>query len=298
MWSLPISTWRTMFSRTTIASSIRMPIASDSASSDIDVEREAERAAAAMNVASTETGSARPVMTVERHEFRNRKTTSTVSSAPSTSVSSTLLHRVAHALAGVAHHLDASCPAAAVGCDLGDPRLHAVGDRGRAVPACDFTMSRPIAWRPLKSAATAARRRRRRHVGDLAERDELRRCASRRRAARSPRDARGVPRGGSSARSSAPFTLPTGAARFCARSAVHDLVDADAARREIASGRTSTLSCALSPPTTFTCATPRIARSSPRDRLVGELRQLRRRQRRRRQRQRDDRQRRWDRSAG
>ncbi len=28
-------------------------------------------------------------------------------------------------------------------------------------------------------------------------------------------------------------------------------------------GRTSTLSCALSPPTTFTCATPAIARSSP-----------------------------------
>ena len=30
-WSFPISTWRTMFSRTTIASSIRMPITSDSA---------------------------------------------------------------------------------------------------------------------------------------------------------------------------------------------------------------------------------------------------------------------------
>ena len=43
----------------------------------------------AMNDASTETGSARPVMTVERHEFRNRNTTSTVSSAPSISASST-----------------------------------------------------------------------------------------------------------------------------------------------------------------------------------------------------------------
>ena len=35
MWSLPISTWRTMFSRTTIASSIRMPMASDRPSSDM-----------------------------------------------------------------------------------------------------------------------------------------------------------------------------------------------------------------------------------------------------------------------
>ena len=38
-----------------------------------------------MNDASTDTGSARPVMTVERHELRNRNTTSTVSTAPSIS---------------------------------------------------------------------------------------------------------------------------------------------------------------------------------------------------------------------
>ena len=43
-----------------------------------------------MNDASTDTGSARPVMTVERQELRNRNTTSTVSSAPSISASSTL----------------------------------------------------------------------------------------------------------------------------------------------------------------------------------------------------------------
>ena len=49
------------------------------------VEREAEDQTA-MKEASTETGSARPVMTVERHELRNRNTTSTVSSAPSNSV--------------------------------------------------------------------------------------------------------------------------------------------------------------------------------------------------------------------
>jgi hypothetical protein len=38
----------------------------------------------ATNDASTETGSARPVMTVDRHELRKRKTTTTVSAAPST----------------------------------------------------------------------------------------------------------------------------------------------------------------------------------------------------------------------
>ncbi len=44
----------------------------------------------AMNDASTLTGRARPVMTVERQELRKRKTTSTVRSAPSNSASCTL----------------------------------------------------------------------------------------------------------------------------------------------------------------------------------------------------------------
>ena len=77
-----------MFSRTTIASSISMPIASDRPSSDI-VFSVKPNAYTAMKLASTDTGSASPVMTVERHEFRNRNTTSTVSSAPSISASST-----------------------------------------------------------------------------------------------------------------------------------------------------------------------------------------------------------------
>ena len=49
------------------------------------------KAHTATKLASTDTGNARPVITVERHEFRNRNTTSTVSSAPSTSASRTLL---------------------------------------------------------------------------------------------------------------------------------------------------------------------------------------------------------------
>ena len=78
-----------MFSRTTIASSIRMPIASDRPSSDI-VSSLNPSAHTAMKLASTEIGSATPVITVDRHEFRNRNTTSTVSAAPSKSASSTL----------------------------------------------------------------------------------------------------------------------------------------------------------------------------------------------------------------
>ena len=78
-----------MFSRTTMASSIRMPIASDRPISDI-VSRLNPSAQTAMKLASTEIGSATPVITVERHEFKNRNTTSTVSSAPRNSASSTL----------------------------------------------------------------------------------------------------------------------------------------------------------------------------------------------------------------
>ena len=68
-----------------MASSIRMPIASESPSSDI-VLRVKPKPHTATKAASTEMGSARPVMTVERHELRNRNTTSTVRSAPSMSV--------------------------------------------------------------------------------------------------------------------------------------------------------------------------------------------------------------------
>ena len=77
-----------MFSRTTIASSINIPIANDRPSKLI-VLRVKPNAYTAMKLASADTGNARPVMTVERQEFKNRNTTSTVSSAPSMSVSST-----------------------------------------------------------------------------------------------------------------------------------------------------------------------------------------------------------------
>src|SRR5688500_19510412 len=77
-----------MFSRTTIASSIRIPIESESPSSDIVLSVK-PNTHTATKLASTDTGSARPVITVERHELRNRNTTNTVRSAPTSSDSST-----------------------------------------------------------------------------------------------------------------------------------------------------------------------------------------------------------------
>ncbi len=66
-----------------------MPIASESPSSDIVLSVNPQ-AHTAMNAASVDTGSASPVITVERQLFRKRKTTRTVSNAPSMSASSTL----------------------------------------------------------------------------------------------------------------------------------------------------------------------------------------------------------------
>jgi hypothetical protein len=72
-----------------MASSIRMPIASESPRR-LMVLRVKPKAHTAMKLASTEMGSATPVMTVERQELRKRKTTRTVRAAPSRSASRTL----------------------------------------------------------------------------------------------------------------------------------------------------------------------------------------------------------------
>jgi hypothetical protein len=78
-----------MFSRTTMASSISRPTHRLSAISVIMLMVKPNRF---MNrkVPISAIGSVSPVMTVERHEFRNRNTISTVSSAPSISVRRTL----------------------------------------------------------------------------------------------------------------------------------------------------------------------------------------------------------------
>ena len=70
-WSLPRCRWRTMFSRTTIASSISMPIARERPMR-VSTLRVKPKTRMAMKPATTEMGRVMPVMTVERHELRNR----------------------------------------------------------------------------------------------------------------------------------------------------------------------------------------------------------------------------------
>ena len=106
-------------------------MASDRPSSDI-VFSVKPNAQTATNEASTETGSARPVITVERHELRNRNTTSTVSAAPSISASSTLAHRVLDARRRRRARRAASTPGRQRLLDLVD----ACADLARPPPWC------------------------------------------------------------------------------------------------------------------------------------------------------------------
>ena len=86
---LPMCRWRTMFSRTTMASSISNPTHRLSAISVIMLMVKPSMCMK-KKVPMIAMGSVNPVMTVERQEFRNRKTISTVSSAPSIRVRRTL----------------------------------------------------------------------------------------------------------------------------------------------------------------------------------------------------------------
>ena len=70
-----------MFSRTTIASSISMPMASDRPIRVITLSVK-PKSFIALKAAITEIGSVSPVITVERQEFRNTNTMSTVSTPP------------------------------------------------------------------------------------------------------------------------------------------------------------------------------------------------------------------------
>ena len=78
-----------MFSRTTMASSISRPTDSVSAISVIMLIVKPNRFMK-KKVPTSAIGSVRPVMTVERQEFKNKNTINTVSSAPSISVWRTL----------------------------------------------------------------------------------------------------------------------------------------------------------------------------------------------------------------
>ena len=139
-----------MFSRTTIASSIRIPIASDRPRRDI-VFSVKPKIASGTNDVSTDTGSARPVITVDRQELRNRNTTRTVSNAPSTNASSTL--RTEWRTRSPASRTTSSLvPAGSVFCSCA---MRALTRSATAVVlySRDLTMSNPIACVPLNSAA-------------------------------------------------------------------------------------------------------------------------------------------------
>ena len=88
--SAPISMWRTIFSRTTMASSINTPIASESPSNVMKLSVNPQ-AHTAINAAITEVGKASAVISVERHELRNAYTTKIVSTAPNNSASITFV---------------------------------------------------------------------------------------------------------------------------------------------------------------------------------------------------------------
>ena len=80
-WSLPRCRWRTMFSRTTIASSMSIPMARERPIRVMTLMVK-PNAFMAAKAAITEMGRVRPVMTVERQEFRKRKTIRTVRMPP------------------------------------------------------------------------------------------------------------------------------------------------------------------------------------------------------------------------
>ena len=234
-------------------------MASDRPSSDI-VFSVKPKASTATNDASTETGSARPVMTVERQELRKRKTTSTVSSAPSTSASSTLRTDAA-TRTPASRTTRKATPWGRVDCSWPTCARIAAATCVVLKPLA-FLTSRPTASSPLNTAAERGS-----SVPSRASATSPRRMTR-------PRDwaigSRVKSAGVSSlpwrrmVRSSNwPLSRPTGAARFCDCSACttcETLRPADCRSR----GRSSTVSSRSTPPTTSTSATP----GMPRSRLV------------------------------
>ena len=166
-WLLPMLAWRTMFSRTTMASSISRPIDSDSASRVMTL-RVKPASLRANRVPIRAIGSVSPVITVLRHEPRNSHTISTVSSAPSNRVARTLarLRRTCSAVlrstvtrvpAGRAACIKASAAltASAVATTLA-PRAAVISMASAGVPLTSARLLRSSA--PSRTVATSASR--------------------------------------------------------------------------------------------------------------------------------------------
>jgi hypothetical protein len=142
---------------------------------------------------------------------------------------------------------------------LGDALLQRVAHRGGAV------LARLDHVEPERRRVVVERRRRglrgaRAHVGDLSQPDQLAVALATTIASNSSGRSK---RPSSRIERCSRLRSPADRRRDVLRAErADDLVDADReGRRSV--GRTSTLSCALSAPTTLTCATPAIARSSP-----------------------------------
>ncbi len=146
---LPICTWRTMFSRTTMASSMSRPTHRLIA---ISVTMLIEKPNMCMNrkVPINAIGSARPVITVERHEFRNRKTMPMVSSAPSISVRCTLRTdtRIGRELSRTA---SSAMPLGSCGCSCATTAFRP-STTSMVFSPCDLRTSSTSVRSPLNSA--------------------------------------------------------------------------------------------------------------------------------------------------
>ena len=116
-----------MFSRTTMASSISMPRQRLSAIS-VSTLSVKPKVAMTMKVPITEIGSVRPVITVERQEFRNRNTMAMVSRPPSIRVCCTLSTEFWMPREAVAHDLELDVGRQGL-LQLGDGPAHAARHR-------------------------------------------------------------------------------------------------------------------------------------------------------------------------
>ncbi len=233
-------------------------MASESPSSDIVLSVK-PKAHTATKLASTDTGSAKPVITVERHELRNRNTTSTVSTAPSTSALCTLFTE-----------LVTRCPLFLITVRVAPcgfttessvaTLLSTASATAVVLYPLVFLISMPTASLPLYSAsvrcssmpssAVATSPRRTTRPPFSATTRLMKSCGPSRR----PR--RRIVRS-----SSAPFTRPTGTARLpCCSAPTTCGTETPAAKRRC--GSRFTVSSRFTDPVTDTSATPGIARSS------------------------------------
>ena len=254
--SLPISMCRTMFSRTTMASSISTPIASDKPSKVMKLSVN-PHAQTAMKAAMTEVGSANAVMSVERHELRNAYTTKIVSTAPNISASITFCKLlcaffppswVISSLDPVGNALLIS--ATTVRTLLATVTVLASRERVMEIPTFGWalrTLKLLSSAKPSAIVATCPRR-----TTSLPRRLSTI-CSNS--AGDSMRPTRRI-----LCSSSVPLTRPTGAVVFCARNAATTSVTETLYSRSF-SARSSTDNSRRSEPLTLTVATPSMARN-------------------------------------